>query len=341
MMNVKTPLALVLGVVIGSAATFFINNNVPGQAESKAVLVMDGTQYTLEDIPPAAARAVFEADREAWYRKVQIISGAAGEMFVQKQINDSGRDRQEVLVDVLGLNIPSEKDIDDFYEQNKERIPAPLEQVREQIRNYLVGQDLQAKRNLLTERLKSEQGMKVLLQKPEAPLTVIDTKGFPVKGNPSAKITLVKFADYQCPHCAVSAETLDKLMEEIGDRVKMVYMDFPINSSGVSRDVALGSVCADEQGKYWEYNQLAFRQQNSLNEESKINLAKELGLDMDAYNTCLASSKPEQRIAKAESEAERLGLTGTPAFFVNGQGLQPEDLEKGLVEAVKEAAGLN
>ncbi|WP_281647486.1 thioredoxin domain-containing protein [Parendozoicomonas sp. Alg238-R29] len=341
-MNPKVLLALGLGLVVGGLSTFiYLDKNVKSDTAAQAVLAMQGKEYSVEQLPPAAARALFEVRREAWGRQNQIISGAAGEMYVQEKVKESGRDRQDVLMEVMGLSSPSEEQLKAFYEENKNRIPAPYEQVKEQIHNFLIGQDLQQKREQLTDRLRDELGMKVLLPEPEAPLTVIDTQGFPSKGNTSAQYTVVKFADYQCPHCANAAEAMDELMEDIGDKVRLVYMDFPINRSGVSRDVALGAVCADEQGKFWEYNKVAFSQQSSLNEGSKMTLAEGLGLDMSAYNECLTSDRPENKVARSEAEAERLGLTGTPAFFINGKVLQPENLADGLGAAIRKAAGIN
>ena len=340
-MNPKVLLALGLGLVIGGASTFFYLQGQPeADGHPNAVLAMQGKEFTADELPPAAARAMFDVDLEAWERKVQIVSSAAGEMFVQDKIKESGSDRQDVLMDVMGLEAPTEEAMQAFYNENKDRILTPYEQVREQIQNFLVGQDLQQKREALTERLRNELGMKVLLQEPQAPSTVIDTDGFPSKGNPSAAHTLIKFADYQCPHCADAAESLEKVMEEVGENVRLVYMDFPINRSGISRDVALGAVCADEQGKFWEYNEAAFQQQRTLNENSKTTLAEGLGLDMAAYQACLDSDRPEKKVARSEAEAERLGLTGTPAFFMDGKALQPENLNEGLEQAVRQAAGL-
>ena len=340
-MNPKVLLALGLGLVIGGASTFFYLQGQPeAGSSSQAVLAMQGKEYTVEQLPPAAARAIFEVERDAWERKSHIVSSAAGEMYVQEKVKESGRDRQDVLMEVMDLTAPTEEQMQAFYEENKARIPAPYDQVKDQIHNFLVGQDLQQKRDELTERLRDELGMKVLLVEPEAPLTVIDTKDFPSKGNPSAKYTLVKFADYQCPHCAHAAEKLEEIMDKVGDKVRLVYMDFPINRSGISRDVALGAVCADEQGKFWEYNHAAFEQQRSLNEQSKMTLAQDLELDMGAYNACLESDRPEKKVARAEEEAERLGLTGTPAFYMNGKPLQPENLDEGLEQAIDKIIGL-
>ncbi len=342
-MNLRTLLVFVLGLIVGGAALWLYpwQDSSQGASGGGAVLALSGNSYTVEQLPPAAARAIFEVDQEAWQRKSQILSGAAGEMFIQKKVKESGKSREDVMTEVFELATPTDEQVQAFYDENKARIPAPFEQIKEQIRNYLTAQELQQKRENLTSRLKSDEGLKVLLAEPEAPLTVIDTKGFPSKGNEQAKVTIVEFADYQCPHCSHATNSVNELMEEIGDKVRLVYMDFPINSSGISRDVALGAVCADEQGKYWDYNKAAFADQSALNDDSKMSLAEQVGLDMDVFNSCLASDRPETKVVHAEQEAERLGLTGTPSFFVNGKSIQPADLGEGLKTAIKQAAGIN
>ncbi len=111
-------------------------------------------------------------------------------------------------------------------------------------------------------------------------------------------------------------------------------------SSGISRTVALGAVCVDEQGKYWEYNNAAYQQQSTLSYENHMVLADILSLDKEVFAQCMASDRPETRVAKGEAEAERLGLTGTPAIFVNGKAVRPTDLHDGLKTAIKKIAQL-
>ncbi|CAM3706777.1 DsbA family protein [Parendozoicomonas haliclonae] len=340
-MTIKVLSALVAGLAVGAAATYFAVSPGMGTDQANGVLSMGGKVYTIEDLPPAAARALHDVDTQAWMQKRQILASTAGEIYVSNKVQETGGDRQTVLKETLGIDDLSDDELKAFYEQNRERIPAEFEQIKEQIRGYLMGQQVQMKREELVERLRTELDMQVTLPEPEAPLTVIDYEGFPVKGNPDAKVTIVKFADYQCPHCKDAAATLDVLMEEIGDKARMIYMDFPINQSGISRQVALGAVCADEQGKFWEYNDAAYQQQSSLNPDSPVQLADALALDKEAFQACMNSDRPETRVARAEDEAERLGLTGTPAVFVNGRVIQPQNLNEALKTAIKQAAGLN
>ncbi len=336
----KVAFGLVAGAALGASATYFTLITEPTEPLSANVLFMGGKNYTVEQLPTAAARALHEIDVQAWVQKQQIAIGAASEIYFQELMKNSGKNRQEVLTEVMGLKEPSDDELQTFFDENKERIPSEFEVVKDQIRSFLMGQDVQEKRAVLVEKLKTEKGMKILLEEPEAPQTVIDYEGFPMKGNPNANVTIVKFADYQCTHCKDAALTMDAMMEKMGDSVRMVYMDFPINNSGISRKVALGAVCADEQGQFWGYNKAAYAQQGVLNAESPMSLATQLALDEKVFAACLESDRPEQRVARAEAEAERLGLTGTPAIFVNGKSIQPMDLEDGLVAAVKKAAGL-
>ncbi len=339
-MTTKLILGLVIGVAAGGAATYYAMQSEIVHHSSDAILALSGKHYTLNELPAAAAQGLHDIEMQAWLQKQQLLQGAAGEIYVQTIMKQSGQDRQTVLADILGMEDYSDDALQAFYEENKERIPAEFDEVKEQIRSYLIGQNVQLKRKELIDRLQAEEGLEVLLPQPEAPMSIIDVEGFPMKGNPKAHTMVVKFADYQCPHCKDAAMTLNSLAAEMGDKISMVYIDFPINQSGVSRNVALGAVCAGEQGKFWEYNTAAYQQQAMLTHESPMAIARQLNLDETSFTQCLASDRPEQLVSKGEAEAERLGITGTPAIYVNGRAIRPTNLGDDLKATVKKAAGL-
>ena len=230
-------------------------------------------------------------------------------------------------------------DIEIFYESNKDRIGYPLDMLRDQLREMLVQQKRQAKQAELIAETKRNQSFELALSKPIAPRVTIDTEGFPSKGNPGAKVTIVEFADYQCPHCKSSAAVIEQIVKRHNDDVRVVFMDFPVNRSGISRVVAEGAVCADKQGQFWPYHDLAFEQQQNLSNDSALRFARELGMDIDEFKACLESQLPRDRIAKSEGEASRLGVKSTPTLFLNGRQLHLHDLEAELSEAVEQAIG--
>ena len=330
----RTVITFVIGLVLGCASTVVYQQTVSGS--SSPLLSLDGKAYTLDDLPPTAGRLFYEIDKEAWERKVQLLSGAAIELFVDRQVADTGESREKVLDGLLNIKVPTEEEINAFYEENRDQLQAPLEQIKDQIRDYLSNRDVQQQRNRLLTQLREEHAMDIPIAEPRPPLTVINTTGFPSKGPADAAFTLVEFADYQCPHCAQAARTLDSLVEQMNGSVRLVHMDFPIHRSGISRDVALGAVCADEQGKFWEYHKAAFARQQTLDTDSKSELARELELDLPAFEACLASDRPETRVSRAEAEARRIGVTGTPAFYLNGKVLQPENVSQGLIDTIRQ-----
>lgn len=160
----------------------------------------------------------------------------------------------------------------------------------------------------------------------------IDIKDEPFKGNESAKILIVEFSGYDCPFCAKFArETLPKILKNFS--VKFVIKDFPIHGeAGIKAHEAAN--CALEQGKYWEYHDILFERQNEwMNNQSKLyDYAKLLNLNLEEFKACLDSDKYREEILKDREEGLRLGVRGTPTFFINGKkvtgALPYEEFEK-------------
>ncbi|ADC65925.1 DSBA oxidoreductase [Ferroglobus placidus DSM 10642] len=163
---------------------------------------------------------------------------------------------------------------------------------------------------------------------------LIDVENEPWKGDPNAKITIVEFSSYDCPFCAKFAlETLPKILQNFS--VKVVFKDFPIHGEVKAHEAAN---CAGEQGKYWEYHDVLFQRQEEWrkNESKLLEYAKELGLNVSEFEICLNSDKYREEVLKDKEEGIKLGVRGTPTFFVNGkvvEGAKPyEEFEKILKE---------
>ena len=173
---------------------------------------------------------------------------------------------------------------------------------------------------------------------------ILEVKDFDhILGNPSAKVTIIEYSDFECPFCGkMFAETIPKLKENFiknGD-VKFIYRHFPLRSIHAdAQKAAEASECAGEQGKFWEYHDIVFGKQNLLGIESFKSWAKELGLNSGQFDSCLDSGKYEERVEKDYSDGITLGVNGTPATFINGKlisGAVPyEEFEKIIREELK------
>jgi protein-disulfide isomerase len=148
----------------------------------------------------------------------------------------------------------------------------------------------------------------------------ISTQGAPVRGPAAAPVTLVEFSDFQCPFCKQSQATLKQLLAQYAGKVKLVYRDFPLDQlHPQARDAAEAARCANDQGKFWEYHDLLFAQSPEAGSGSLRRYAAQAGLDPVTFDRCLSSGIHREAVQRDVEEGTRLGITGTPAFFINGR----------------------
>jgi protein-disulfide isomerase len=155
----------------------------------------------------------------------------------------------------------------------------------------------------------------------------INLQGKVPRGDPSAPVTIVVYSDFQCPFCARLKPTMDKLLQEYPGKVKVYYKQFPLTQiHQYAQKAAEASECAADQGKFWEYHDKLFENQGALDIGSLKKYAVDLGLDANAFNSCLDSGAKEKQVSSELQEGLSNGVQGTPASFVNGQligGAQP------------------
>ena len=169
----------------------------------------------------------------------------------------------------------------------------------------------------------------------------IPTAGFPALGPANAPITLVEFADFQCPYCRQwEQQTYQPLLDAYPGKIRIVYRDFPLTSIHPNAmPAAEAAQCANEQGKFWPFHDKLFSGE-SLSDDIYKQYAQELGLDMVKFNDCLSTHKFAQQIQDDSNFATNLGINSTPTFFINGLaviGAQPLEAFKSVID--KELAG--
>jgi protein-disulfide isomerase len=216
----------------------------------------------------------------------------------------------------------TEADIAAFFEQNKDRTQGrTLDQLRGDIKPYLENRRVLQARAMLVEELKTKTGaaVKVMLDPPR--YTVPTTADDPVRGNPAAAVTIIEFSDYQCPFCARVNPTLDRIRQTYGDRVKIVFKDFPLPNHAQAPKAAEAARCAGEQNKYWEMHDAMFGNQRGLEVPSLKQTARALGLNGAPFDQCLDSGKYGAAVQAGSALGEKMGVNSTPTLYVNGRAL--------------------
>lgn len=165
----------------------------------------------------------------------------------------------------------------------------------------------------------------------------INGEGNPMLGSSDAKVSIIEFSDFQCPYCArFHQQVFPQIMEKYikTGKANFMYFDFPLPFHKNARAAAVAANCADEQGKYWEYHDMIFQNQDNLEGQSLMDFAKTIGLDTNKFSVCMRNNKGES-IDSDIAVGKRLGVTGTPAFFINGQlieGSQPFSVFEQIID---------
>ena len=157
----------------------------------------------------------------------------------------------------------------------------------------------------------------------------------PVKGPASAKVTIIEFSDFQCPFCSQVQDTLKQVFTTYPTQVKVVFRNFPLPMHENAEAAAEAALCANEQGKFWEYHDKLFSNQDKLSVTDLKQYAVSLGLDTGKFNSCLDSKKYQEAVQKDTSAGQAVGVSGTPSFFINGKlipGALPFDSFKQIID---------
>lgn len=164
---------------------------------------------------------------------------------------------------------------------------------------------------------------------PEVPGGV-DISNDPRLGSASAEVTIVEFSDFQCPHCATfHTEIFPALRSLYGDQIRWVFVNRFFPQHQMAERAAMAGECASRQGRFWEFADPVFRNQEDLNREMLDGVAEEIGLDMARYGACMENAETASEVAADQGEGERLAVDGTPTFIINGRrivGAQPVEI---------------
>jgi protein-disulfide isomerase len=338
--------ALVLAAVLSSACadepTASAQSPAAAANPDQVVAEVGGKPITLKDVD-AKWEEFDAAERsrliQAMYQnRRNMLDQMVGDILIENAAKAAGQSVAAFSEADAVRRLPAvtEQAVAQFYEQNKDRAQGrSLEQLRGEIKPFLEQQRRQQARAMLIEDLRAKSGaaVKVMLDPPR--YTVPTLAGDPVRGNAGAPITIVEFSDYQCPFCARVNPTLAKIRETYGDKVKIVFKDYPLPNHAEAPKAAEAARCAGEQNKYWEMHDAMFANQRALHVPTLKQHARALGLDAGAFDQCLDSGKHGPAVQAGLALGNQLGVNSTPSLYINGRaviGAMPFDVFKQVID---------
>lgn len=163
----------------------------------------------------------------------------------------------------------------------------------------------------------------------------IDIGSSPVKGNADAKVTIIEFSDFECPFCTRGKATMEEVLKNYPNDVKIVFKNLPLPFHQNATPAAKAALAAGKQGKFWEMHDKLFDNQRELTQANFEKFAKDLGLDVGKFKTDMNDPEIDKQIEADKKLAEQHGIQGTPGFFVNGvavKGAYPFPHFKGIID---------
>ena len=307
--------------------------------DSQTVLASIGDEkITMKDVSARAGDQLAKLETQYQLAKSHIIGASLDSLIRDKTVvaeaKKQGKSVDELVAAEAGPKgfDPSEAEIAAWYQENPSRVGGrPLDQHRPQNTQQLRTDRQHAAERRLEDRIKAEHKVTVSYEPYRLQL---DNGKAPTLGKPDAPVTLVEFSDFQCPFCKGMAPTLKQVSQKLGDKVQIVYRQYPLNSiHPFAAKAAEASLCANEQGKFWEMHDAMFEDQTKLAVKDLKATAVRLGMDGKKFDTCLDSGRYVEQIQNDLSEGEKVGVNGTPAVFINGVLLPGGSVPYSTVEA--------
>ncbi len=321
---------LLLGAACSKPQTVVVAS---ADSPNKVVALLDGEPITDEDLDIKGE--LVKLEQEAYQVRQEALDRVIAMRLLEKEASKNGMELEELLEAVVDSKIPEPNpaEVKAYYERRKSRLRKPFEEVREQVTAMVRNTNLQRARRDYVVRLRKDADVEVRIAPPRLPVNVENAHG---RGPEDAPITLVEFSDFQCPFCKRVQPTLEELFEEYDGKLRWVFKDLPLTRlhPGAVR-AAEAARCAGEQDKFWEYRDGLFAL-GRVTDDVYPGVAKSLELDYEAWETCLDSGKHVAAVEADGDEAAGLGISGTPAFLINGillSGAQPKESFTRIIEA--------
>lgn len=326
-----------LAVSLGT--TTAAQTHAPGQTD--VVATIGGAPVTLAEVDeralemPASSFGGMKLGNALYEARRAALEEMIGVRLIEADAKARSMEPAALITQEITEKAPTvtEADVSNWYAVNPARVQgATIDQVRVPIRQLLTQERLQVARNAYVERLRAATPVRILL---EAPRIEVAAAGRPATGAVDAPIELIEFSDFECPFCAQALPTVKRVMAVYGDRVRLVYRHYPLPIHPRARPAAEAASCAAAQDEFWEYHDRLFAHQNELSDAELKGHAVAIGLDAAAFNACYDATAHKADVDADIEAGNEAGVSGTPAFFINGRllsGAQPFEAFKRVID---------
>jgi protein-disulfide isomerase len=304
---------------------------------SPVVATYRDRQIRLAEVDQKASDDLQKLQDQIYELRTETAERLALEVLVAAAAKAAGLSEDAWLEQQLGQGVPAPTDAQmrALFEKAKGQLPAGVgfDDVKPQLKQAIEREGKTRRAREVFDELKKSAKFELVLAAPPKPRKNVEAVG-PTKGEATAPITIVEFADFECPYCARATETVQRVLAAYPGKIRLVFRHFPLSFHPKAPKAAEASACADQQGKFWLFHDALFDSQELEVDAMKQQAAK-LGLDAKRFDACLDGGQALATIKKDMAAGQLAGVTGTPAFFINGvllSGAQPEEAFRKLID---------
>jgi len=284
------------------------------------VAEVNGETITRAQLDERAASALTRIRQEEYDVLSRTLDEMISERLVEAEAEARGISTVELFEQEVNRKVtpPSSAYVAALYEQNLARFEGePRDKALARVEEVLLERATEESQGRFAGTLREKAAVRVHLDPPRVAIQV--PPGSLGTGPQDAEVTIVEFSDYQCPFCHRAQAVVDQVLEEYEGKVRFVHLDFPLGNHPGAIPAARASRCAAEQGKFWDYHRNLMIEKGSLDSADLQGRAASLGLDTGKFSECVASDRHDTDIRAELEYGTSVGVTGTPAYFINGR----------------------
>lgn len=309
-----------------TSSTSTISNNVSKVTSGSDVLgKYNGVTLKRSELSTQEMQSLFDAESQSYKAIENILAKRYFDKIIKDYMKNKGISNTNAAEQMFiqeKSNISAEQ-VKQFIKENSEnpqlkgKTPEQQEAlVKPYLQNQAAGNYF---RGLISQAISKGEIEVTGASKPATPKINVDITNAPFKGSANAPITIVEFADFQCPYCASAQPVVEEVLKQYKDKIKFVFKNYPlVQIHPEAIPAAIAAECANKQGKYWQMHDALFENHKKLGEETYLSLAQKIGLKIDDFNNCRKDQAIHDKINADIEYGQSLGINATPAFYING-----------------------
>jgi protein-disulfide isomerase len=300
---------------------------------------VNGDPLRVDSINERMKAYTYKMERRIYSIKKDILDRRVNDLLIVAEANKRKIGPEEIVRTEITdkVKAPTDAEVAKFYEQNKANIKTDLAGAKAAIAAYLQQQQQEELELALANKLRTSGSLKLFLREPAPPVMNVSLSAGASRGDVNSPVTVVEFTDFQCSACGGMYPVVEEVLKSYGPRVHFVMRNFPLTTVHPNAyNAAQAAEAAKAQGKFWEYIDVLFKNQTTLDRDSLKKYATQVGLDRKQFDADFDSGKYEPVVRHDLEEGEGYGIDSTPTIFINGVVLT-EFSGEGLKAAIEKA----